>query len=85
MIANYPELHELNPYPFEHVTAAVRSIAHSANVPFTDLLTGVKDFAPETLWVSPTDAHPNKKANEALASEIARALAVNFPDVAGNQ
>ena len=80
MIANYPELHELNPYPFEHVTAAVRSIARSANVPFVDLLASVKDFAPETLWVSPTDAHPEKKANDAFAEEIARAIAISFPD-----
>lgn len=85
LIANYPELHELNPYPFKHVTAAVKSIANSANVPFVDLLTGVKDFAPETLWVSPTDAHPNKKANEVLANEIEQSLVVNFPDVVGSQ
>jgi lysophospholipase L1-like esterase len=80
MIINYPELHQLNPYPLEQATATIKSIAHSANVPFVDLLTSVKDFVPETLWVSPTDAHPDKKANEAFAAEIARAITVSFPD-----
>ena len=85
MIVNYPELHELNPYPFEQVTAAVKLIADSTTVPFVDLLASVNAFVPETLWVSPTDAHPNKKANEAFADEIARALAIYFPDFVGSQ
>jgi lysophospholipase L1-like esterase len=80
ILVNYPELHELNPYPFQQVTDAVKSIADNANVPFVDLLPSVKDLAPNTLWVSPTDAHPNKTANSAFAILIERAIESAFPD-----
>jgi lysophospholipase L1-like esterase len=81
MLVNYPELHELNPYPFQYVTDAVKSIADAANIPFLDLLPGIKDFTPETLWVSPTDAHPNKKANETFAAAIERSLRTQFSEL----
>jgi lysophospholipase L1-like esterase len=81
MLVNYPELHELNPYPFEEVTAAVKSIADAEGVPFVDLLPSVRDFVPEILWVSPTDAHPDKRANEVFVAALEQAMKANYPEI----
>jgi len=79
LVAHYPELHELDPYPFGKVTEMVAAMAASEGVPFVDLLPGVQDREPTSLWVTPTDAHPNKLAAEAYGPEIAGALRANFP------
>jgi hypothetical protein len=81
LIANYPELHQLDPYPFEKVTAAVEEEATSHDVAFVDLLPSVATLVPETLWVSPEDAHPNRVASDHFAAAIAEALRTQFPDL----
>jgi lysophospholipase L1-like esterase len=81
VIVNYPELHEIKQYPFPEVTAGVEKIAASEGVPFLDLRPSVEDLVPETLWVSPSDAHPNKIANERFAGAIAQTLEHSYPDV----
>jgi hypothetical protein len=63
LIVNYPELHQVREYPFQEVTESVARIAVAEGVPFLDLRPSVEDLVPETMWVSPTDAHPNKIAN----------------------
>ncbi len=80
LVVNYPELHQLKDYPFPEVTAAVANVAKSENLPFLDLEPTVADLVPETLWVSPTDAHPNKIANERFAKAIQEKLLASFPD-----
>lgn len=79
LLVYQPELHELNPYPFADVTAALQKTATENGVPFLDLLPTVKDHAPETLWVTPTDAHPNRIATTAFAQAIASELQLRFP------
>lgn len=81
LIVNYPELHILKDYPFPQVTAAVERIAAEQQAPFLDLLPTVTDLVPETLWVSPTDAHPNAIANARFSEAIVKALRQSFPDV----
>lgn len=81
LIANYPELHQLNPYPFEGVTASVADAATSHDVAFVDLLPSVATLEPETLWVSPDDAHPNRIATDQFAQRIAETLRTQFPDL----
>lgn len=81
LIANYPELHELDPYPFEKVTAAVEEEATSHDVAFVDLLPSVATLEPESLWVSPEDAHPNRVASEHFADALAETLRTQFPDL----
>lgn len=78
-VAHYPELHQLDPYPFAEVTRKLGALAETEAVPFLDLLPGVKDKQPTSLWVTPTDAHPNKVAAEAYAAQIATALQAHFP------
>lgn len=81
MIVNYPELHILKDYPFVRVTAAIRDLADAQQVPFVDLLPSVSDLDPESLWVSPTDAHPNAIANERFAGALLKGLQDSFPDL----
>jgi len=81
LIVNYPELHVLKDYPFEKVTAAVRQQAAANQAPFLDLLPSVTDLVPETLWVSPTDAHPNAVANERFSEAILKALRQSYPEI----
>jgi lysophospholipase L1-like esterase len=78
LIVNYPELHQLRDYPFPQVTAGVAAIAKANDVPFLDLLPSIEDLEPASLWVSPTDAHPNRIANERFAQAIADTLTQEF-------
>ncbi|OCP05726.1 MULTISPECIES: SGNH/GDSL hydrolase family protein [unclassified Ensifer] len=81
VIVNYPELHELKHYPFPEVTGVVEKLAESEGVPFLDLRPSVEDLVPETLWVSPSDAHPNKIANARFAGAIAQTLTRSYPEL----
>lgn len=81
LIVNYPELHQLRDYPFPEVTAGVAAAAEANGVPFLDLRPSIADLEPASLWVSPTDAHPNRIANARFASAIADQLATSFPDL----
>lgn len=79
LIAHYPELHELAPYPFENVQHLLIEQAHKHALPFVDLLPSVAGEEPSTLWVTPTDAHPNGKAGTRFAEALQQALVQNFP------
>ena len=81
LVVNYPELHVLKDYPFTKVTAAVAQQAAANQAPFLDLLPSVADLVPETLWVSPTDAHPNATANARFSDAILNALRQSFPEI----
>jgi lysophospholipase L1-like esterase len=79
MVVNYPELHELDPYPFADITEEVRALAVERNLPFLDLLPAIRGEEPESLWVTPTDSHPNAKAAELFAQAIAAKLRESYP------
>lgn len=80
VVVNYPELHELAPYPFEAVTEDVEQTASDADIHFLDLLPSISDKVPETLWVSSNDAHPNRSANIRFAEAISNFLRQDLPD-----
>ena len=65
---NYPELHQLKGYPLAIATEYIRTVADETGTPFMDLLPVFSEHSPESLWVSPEDAHGNAKA-AALAAE----------------
>ena len=81
MVVNYPELHELAPYPFQDVTDLLQAEAEKVGVPFMDLLPVVTKQDPVSLWVTETDAHPNGKAAGLFAAELKKFLAEKFPDI----
>lgn len=79
LIASYPELHEVAPYPFAEVDERLRAMAAEKGVEFLPLAPSVADLKPETLWVSPGDAHPNRIANERFAASLEAALHKVWP------
>jgi lysophospholipase L1-like esterase len=74
LIVNFPELHELKPYPLQRITDFARQAAAENGAEFLDLLPDLRDQNPASLWVSPTDPHPNGRANELIANAIFRKL-----------
>ena len=73
LVALLPELHEINKdsYPFRPQHQKIMDLLGSNNVPVIDLIDGLKDRGPESsLWVTPDDVHPNRKANDLIATEL---------------
>ena len=66
---------------FGDVTRAIENTADEGGAGFVDLLPAVADKEPESLWVSPTDAHPNIIANREFARVTAAKLKELFPDL----
>ncbi len=79
LLAHYPELHELAPYPFQNVQDLLRKEAQKNGIPFVDLLPSVIGEAPSSFWVMSTDAHPNGKAGQRFAETLHTALQQYFP------
>ncbi len=67
-----PELHAVGEtYGFQDINDKVRAAAIEAGVEnILDLAMRFKREAPESLWVSPDDAHPNEKAHAIIAQGI---------------
>ncbi|HBP89272.1 MAG TPA: hypothetical protein DD706_16415 [Nitrospiraceae bacterium] len=79
LVVHYPELHQLSPYPFHEESQLVAKVVESQAIPFLDLLPAVIHEEPRTLWVTPTDAHPNGKAGALFAQQIFQELQKSFP------
>jgi lysophospholipase L1-like esterase len=81
LIADLPELHEVADYPFKRQTDQLAAVATANGVPFVDLLPTVADVKDvRTLWVTPTDAHPNGRAAERYAARLEQVLRATFPN-----
>ena len=66
----------LDDYPFGYLHERARTICAEAHEPYLDLLAALSTFRPpQSMWVSPFDAHPNAKANRKAAFEIQREFA----------
>lgn len=75
LVANYPELRHLAPYPFAPIERLVRDAVEKTGLPYLDLLPALSGLEPSSLWVTPEDAHPNANANRPVADRIAEAVA----------
>lgn len=69
---SYPELHQLENYPLSAATKHIAGFANETGLPFFDLLPVFAPHQPESLWVSPEDAHGNAKAATLAAEAIHR-------------
>lgn len=49
-------------YPFEAAHAQIKKGVERSGIPFVDLLPSLRGHDPETLWVHPSDLHPNEIA-----------------------
>lgn len=74
VVADQPELHALDPYPFTAESARVERAAADAGLAYLDLRPALRGLAPHALWVSPQDAHPNALADARYAEALARYL-----------
>jgi len=60
-------------YPFGYLHERAKAICAEEQVPYLDLFPAFSTFhPPQSMWVSPFDAHPNAKANRRAAFEILR-------------
>ena len=67
----FPELYNLNGgYPFLGIHKLVSDYCHRLDIPCLDLLDTFRGHGPETLWVHPSDHHPNETAHALAATAI---------------
>jgi lysophospholipase L1-like esterase len=70
-----PELHEPNEhYPFLRVHALVKGVLEHEGVPVLDVLDAFAGVDPQSVWVSPGDAHPNARGHAIIANAIYQAM-----------
>lgn len=72
LVAILPELREINgEYPFAAQHEQIKAAVKAEGVPVLDLLDVLKGHGPEpTLFVTPADPHPNRKANVLVAAQL---------------
>lgn len=76
------------PYPFEAAHAQVRKGVERSGIPFIDLLPALRGRDSASLWVHPSDLHPNETAQALVAPVMAEftqlllAETANRPSVA---
>ena len=75
----FPELHNLKRgYPFLEIHALVRETCDKLQMPFLDLLDTFRGHDEKSLWVHPTDHHPNEMAHGMAAQAIERFVREKF-------
>ena len=70
VIHNIPELRDLNNYKFENETKIIKNLAKSKKILYIDSLDKLKNYKPESLWVTPLDPHANDKAHSIIADNL---------------
>jgi len=58
-------------YPFEEIHAKITTFCDEASIDCVDLLETYRNLPAESLWVHPTDRHPNEIAHRLAAKRIA--------------
>jgi hypothetical protein len=80
VVVLFPILWELDGiYPFEDLHARIAAGCQEAGCEFVDLLPFFRGRRAESLWVHPTDQHPNEIAHAIAAERIAATLAARAP------
>jgi hypothetical protein len=75
IVVVFPVLWELDgAYPLEDVHKLVDTAFHDLGLEYIDLLDVYRGRDAETLWVHPTDQHPNEIAHRLAAERIAQLL-----------
>jgi len=75
VIVIYPEMRELNPYPFPEVVERLHRMAQAHGIQSISLLPAVELEEPSLLWVTPPDPHPNAYAAKLMSSYLTPLLA----------
>jgi hypothetical protein len=75
----FPELYQLNGgYPFLEVHKLVSESCQRAGIPVLDLFDTFRGHEPESLWVHPSDHHPNETAHALAAEAIEKFVRKEF-------
>lgn len=70
VIVLFPLLHEFHDYPFQEIHDTMHRFCQENDIPLLDLLPAFRRHTAESLWVHPTDYHPNEIAHQIAAEEI---------------
>lgn len=71
----FPVLYKLDDdYPFTEIHSKVRRVVEDAGAVFVDLFAELEGRDAASLWVHPTDRHPNEQAHATAAKALVRAL-----------
>jgi lysophospholipase L1-like esterase len=74
----FPILHDLdNGHPFLDLYAEVAASAEAGGAQVLDLFPGFRGRPARSLWVHPTDQHPNERAHRIAAEQLAAFLGKN--------
>lgn len=77
VVVLFPMLWELDgPYPFEDLHARIAAACQEAGCEWIDLLPVLRGRRAESLWVHPTDQHPNEIVHALAAERIASILPI---------
>lgn len=75
VVVLFPMLWELDgDYPFDDLHGRVAAACQEAGCEFIDLLPLLRGRPSESLWVHPTDQHPNEIAHDLIAQRLAEVL-----------
>ena len=78
----FPELYKLKgDYPFGRIHKLVGETCRQKSIPFLDLLDTFRGHDPETLWVHPSNHHPNEIAHELAEVAIEQFVKENYLNV----
>ncbi len=76
----FPVLQDLDgAYPFEDIHKKIAAFCRDAGIEHVDLLDTYTGRDAASLWVHPTDQHPNEKAHRLAAERIAQHLDATVP------
>ncbi len=79
LVVSFPVLHQLDgSHPFEDLYRTVQERVEAAGGAFLDLFPVFSGRDAESLWVHPTDQHPNEVAHRMAAEAIAERLAAQI-------
>jgi len=70
VIVLFPLLHDFDDYPFQEINDKIHGFCQENDVLLLDLLPAFSRHTAESLWVHPTDYHPNEIAHQIAAKEI---------------
>jgi hypothetical protein len=70
VIANWPELHDVQHYRLNKINDLIRDVAVSEKAPFVELLDAVRSEDSSKLWVTAPDPHPNAFTNKLYAEYL---------------
>jgi lysophospholipase L1-like esterase len=70
VVAVFPMLSRLDDYPYRRIHDAVAELCDDKEIEHVDLLDRFRGLDENTLWVHPTDQHPNHEGQRLIAQGI---------------